>query len=324
MSKKKLESSLLKALSFIALAQKDKGAPYQTHVMLQNNTAIAFDGILAAGHIIDEDLQACPHTLTLVSALKKAPGALSITKPNQGQLCIRAGKFMANVPCMPDAVLPGIYPDPPVGMLDNRLRTGLTLLSPFITENSLRVIMASAMVRSGTMIATNGVVLVEYWHGIDLPPKLLLPKVFINALSKITKNLTQFGFSDTSFTVYFEDNSWLKTQLYTEKWPDIDSIMAKPHRPHDIPKDFFEGINTIADFAQEGRIYLRNGIVKTHEQDNIGANYAVSDLVANITLNLKHLTLLEELIKTIDFVGHNGVSYFYGENIRGALAQIKD
>src|SRR5690349_12164751 len=126
MAKAKKEiSSLLRALDFVAVAQKDKGAPYQTHVALTRNTAIAFDGVLAAGHIIEEDLTASPHTLTLVNALNKAEGVLSVTQLDSGRLSVKAGKFKALVPCLPDATLPGIGPDPRVGVIDNRIRTGL-------------------------------------------------------------------------------------------------------------------------------------------------------------------------------------------------------
>ena len=66
MAKKQTKTipSIVKALDFIALAQKDKGAPYQTTVRLGQNQAVATDGVLSAGHSIDEDIVACPHTLT--------------------------------------------------------------------------------------------------------------------------------------------------------------------------------------------------------------------------------------------------------------------
>lgn len=324
MAPKKELPSLIKALEFVALAQKDKGAPYQTHVMLGRNTAVAYDGVLSAGHLIEEDLTACPHTITLVAALKKCTGALSVTQLSNDKLSVKSGKFRSLVPCLPNATLPGIAPDPRVGYINNSLRDGLELLSPFIVENSQRVVTASAYIRPNSILATNGQVLLEYWHGIDMPPGLIVPKLFITALCKIDKNIVGFGYSESTFTVYFEDNSWLKTQLYNEKWPNCDDIMARPHSPVSLPPTFFDGLATVFNFVEDGRIRLRNGKIHSHADDNSGASYEVDGLTANAVFNAKHLKLLDGMIKTIDFTGNKGISYFYGDNIRGALTQVKE
>ncbi len=324
MSKKKEPSKLLQALDFIAVAQKDKGAPYQTHVVLKNNMAVAFDGVLAAGVAIDESLAAVPHTMTLIAALKKCEGALAVAQLDSGRLSVKSGKFRALVPCMPSAALPDINPDPQVGVMDNRIRMCLEAVSPIIVENSQRVVMASALIRSGSVLATNGHVLIEVWHGIDMPPGLIVPKLFINALSKITKNIVGFGFSQTSFTVYFEDASWLRTQLYKDKWPDCDAILAKPHNATPLPATFFTALNTIMDFTgDDNRIYIGNGRMQTHADDTVGAAYEVDGLVAHVILNSKNLKLLESLATRMDLNGTDGISFFYGENVRGAVTQIR-
>lgn len=323
MAKKKEASKLQLALDFIALAQKDKGAPYQTHVMLTNNTAIAFDGILAAGHLIDESLVACPHTMTLVAALKKCEGVLSVTQLDSGKLSVKAGKFRALVPCLPGATLPGIAPDPRVGIIDDRIRHALEIVSPLIVENSQRVITASALVKSGSVVATNGMMLLEVWHGIDMPPGLLVPKLFINALLKVQKKLVAFGFSQNSFTVYFDDNSWLKTQLYNEKWPDTDGILAKPHTALPVPEGTFKAIETVSDFCEDSRIFLKPGRVQSHAEDAVGAQYEVPQLQADVVLNAKNLKLLDGVITSIDFTGTDGITFFYGENLRGAMTQVR-
>lgn len=325
-AKKKEASSLLRALDFVALAQRDKGAPYQTHVVLRNGTAIAFDGVLAAGHLIDEDLHACPHSMTLLSALRKSEGVLSVTQLANDRLSVRSGKFRATVACLPEASIPGIAPDPMVGVMDNRIRKGLEAVSPFIIENSQRVVMASALVRSGSVVATNGHVLLEYWHGIDLPPGLIVPKVFINALLKIKHDIIGFGFSQSSLTVYFEGNCWLKTQLYAEKWPDCDGILAKHvGTTLPLPKGFFEALAAVQDFTEDGRVRLFDGRLQTHTDSALGATYELDGLVASgVTLNAKHLTPLEGLVSAVDWNGSENITFFYGENIRGALSQLKD
>lgn len=322
---KKEKPSLVRALEFVALAQRDTGAPYQTHVHLGRNCAVAFDGVLAAGHTIDEDITACPHTFTLLAALRRATGVLSVAQLDAGRLSVKAGKFKAFVACMPSAVLQSVGPDPMLGVADNRLRAALAALAPFIAENSPRVVMASAYLRAGTAVATNGHVLLEYWHGIDMPPQgFIVPKLFINALCKIDKNITGFGFSDTSLTVYFEDSSWLRTQLYKDRWPDTDAVMARPHRANPLPTGFFEGLNNVFDFIEDNRVRIAPGAIRSHKDANVGASYEVSGVDATVTLNAKDWKLLDGLISSVDLAGADGISYFYGENLRGAMTQFKE
>jgi len=324
MSKKKEIPSLVRALEFVSLAQRDKGAPYQTHVILKDKRAVAFDGILAAGHMIDEDLDACPHTMTLLAALKQCTGALSISQLPTMRLSIKSGKFKAFVPCTENIEMQSVGPDPVAGVIDNRLRDGLAVVSPFIAENSQRVVMASACIRANSLLATNGHLLLEYWHGISLPPDMIVPKLFINAICKIKKNLTHFGFSDTTLTIYFEDGSWLRTQLYKERWPNCDEIMSRTHNAQPVPVGFFEAVEAVEGFAEENRVHIGNGGVASTSIETAGAVHEVEGLTAKAIMNLKHLMLMRNLIKRIDFVGNNGVSHFYGDNLRGALTHFKE
>lgn len=321
---KKEPMKLLQALDFIALAQRDKGAPYQTHVGLVNGTAVATDGVLSAGVLIEESINAVPHTHTLVAALKKCDGPLQIAQLDSGRLSVKAGKFRALVPCLPGSQLPGVEPDPYAGVLDNRIRVGLEILSPFVVENSQRVVMASVLLRAYSMVATNGHVLLEYAHGIDLPPGLIVPKLFINALTRVKKNIVGFGFSNVSFTVFFEDNSWLKTQLYKEKWPDTDAIMQRPHSPVALPENFFEALHAVVGFSADNRVRFRPGKIQSHADADTGAQYEVEGITAKVTLNAKHLALLDGLAVSMDIAGNSGASYFHGENLRGAVSQFKE
>lgn len=324
MAKKNKDSTLVQALNFVALAQRDKGAPYQTHVNLSKNFATAYDGVLAAGHRIDEELSACPHTATLLAALARCDGALSVTQLDSGRLAVRSGKFRAFVPCSEPSVVSLTAPDPVCGVIDDRIRDGLSLLSPLIAENSQRVATAAALIGSGSIKATNGRCIMEYWHGIDMPPGLLVPKLFINALEKIKKKLVGFGFSQGSLTVYFDDQSWLKTQLYNDIYPDFDRILNREHKPVDLPEGFHEALDNVFDFIEDNRLRLRDGVMRSSDADNCGASYELPGLVANVILNAKDVKLVGKVIKRIDFNGTNGVTYFYGDNVRGALTQIKE
>jgi len=325
MAKTKKEiPDILKALNFVSLAQRDKGAPYQTHTRLYNQTAIAYDGVLAAGQVIDENIVACPHSGKMKAALSKCKGPLSVTQLDSGRISVKSGKFRALIPCSEDASLVNMQPDPPIAPLDNRLKDALLVVSPIILEGSQRVVTASACIRSGSVLATTGHIIVEYWHGLDMPPNLLVPKLFINALAKIDKDIVAFGYSETSLTLHFDDNSWLKTQLYNEKWPDCDSILNKPFNSKEIPPNLKEAVDVVADFVDDGRVRFKAGLVCTHDEDNIGASYEVEGLTDEVLFNIKQIQFALTLGKAFDFGGIDGITYFQGDNVRGVVSQIKD
>lgn len=323
MAKKTHKSSLLTALEFISLAQRDVGAPYQTHVTLRDKTAVAHDGTLSVGHLIEEDLIAYPHTLTLLAALRKVEDVLSVTQLSNMKLAVRSGKFKALVPCVTDAALPNIRPDPMVGAANNNVREGFKRVVPLVVENSQHVSTSAVFLHSGSVVATNTKVLLEYWHGIEFDFELLLPKLFVDAVIKITKNIIGYGFSPNTFTLYFEDSSWIKTQVYVDKYLNYGKILNVQSNQQPIPTDFFKALNTVHAFAPDYRVWLKNGYVSTSANDYVGATFEVSDLNTNVVCNIRHLLLLEDFVTTFDFAGVNNVSHFFGENIRGAMSHFK-
>ena len=86
--------------------------------------------------------------------------------------------------------------------------------------------------------------LMEAWHGLDLPPNVPLPKQFVAALVKQKKNLTGFGFSRSSATFYFEDGCWLRTQLYSDEWPDVSvegQSIGSTDKRHEVSNEWPNG-----------------------------------------------------------------------------------
>lgn len=316
-------SALINALKFVAVAQKDIGQPYQTHVRLADNFAVAFDGTVAAGHKIEEDIKACPHTLRLLDALAKCGESLSITQLDGDKLAIKSDKFKAYVSCVSDAILMPTLPDPPCAVIDDRLKAGFEAVSVLASDNSQHVVTASILLQANSMLATDRHLMLEYWHGIDLPPGLAIPKAGVNALLKVNKPLARFGFSERSVTFYFEDGSWVRSQLYSEPWPDVSRILNVTSNPWPIPETLFKAVDAVAPFSENGAVYFGPNVIRSHASDGIGASYEVNGIPAGPIFRAKHLKIIEPYVKTIDFIGRNGISYFFGESLRGAITGMK-
>lgn len=316
-------ASLVNALKFVGLAQRDIGNINQTHVRLGNHWAVAYNDIIAMGHKIEEDLHACPHTIKLIAALSKCGDSLAITQLDSGRLSVKSGAFKALVPCADGASMAAAYPDPPCAVIDDRLKEGFAAIADLAAEGSQHVVTASVLLGPGTMTTTNRLLLLQYWHGIDLPPNIVLPKASVAALLKVNKPLVKFGFSNNSATFYFEDESWLRTQLYNEQWPDIAAILDVPSNPWPVPGELFKGLDAVAPFSDNGHVFLLEGAIRSHVANGVGASYEIAGVPSNVGYSARLLKMLEPFTTTIDIVGSNGVTYFFGDKIRGALCQVK-
>lgn len=316
----KTDSQLLSSLKVLSSILKDDGSVLERHVLLKNNWCTATNGILAIGEPIAEDLTAAPNGLLMREALAKCGASFSITQlPHT--LEIKGGRFKASVPCMPPEDLQGSFPDPAIALCDDRLKASLAAVAPLaLDENS--VVTASVLISGGTVTATDRKVIIQHWHGIDLPV-LTLPKTLIKPLIGNTKKLTGFGYSKSSCTFHFEDKSWIKTQYFAEQWPNIDAILNRKTSMHNVPDDFYNAIDALEKFSEDGFVRCLSNKMQSHDEEGKGANYEVYGLPNGPVLNIKQMKMIKPLIKTVDFLvphGNYHMMYFQGDVCRGAVA----
>lgn len=317
-NKIKTTNPFLEAIYFVGTALKEQGTPYETHVYLNNNWAIANNGVLAVGCPISWPSMATPNYSLFAAALSKCGLDWEIAALD-GKLRISQGKFRAFIPCCDPItiVLPTI--DQPIAAINNNFRTGIEKVSMLANDNGQSIIEASILMNGQSLIGTDRTIIIEYWHGCDLPPGLALPKAFAVALGKISKNLKAFGFSPNSATFYFEDNSWIKTQLFSDSWPDVNAIMNRGSNPLPIPKGLFDAVKTIESFSPDNLVHFDAGILRSHSNSDTGASFEVQGLVKGPIFNIKYLKLIEGLATSIDFFAGNA-AMFFGESCRGAVA----
>jgi hypothetical protein len=303
---------------------KDIGTPNETHIHLANKQATAFNGILAAGAIIEEDIYACPQNKLMVEALSKCDNVYSITQLDNNRLSIKSGKFKAIVPCIDPTILANIAPDPSIAPINDTFKTAIEAVGVLAVENAQRVLEASILNTGQSVVASNGKVIFEYWHGLNLPPGLIIPKALVKPLADTKKKLVSFGYSKSSITFYFEDNSWLRSQLFAQQWPDVSHILDKVSNPYPIPATFWEGLAAIAPFSENGDIYFTPGMLRSHNTEGIGASFEIEALPGGLIYPARQLALLKPWVQSIDFLaqGPHGSKMLmaYGGAMRGVIA----
>lgn len=322
---KQEQSKLQQALNFVKVAQHDKqnDLALRTHCRLAAGYVVAFDGVLALGYPIDEELNLCPQTFRLIDALKRCKQALSITQMENNSLVIKSGGFRAVIPCLNPAALPYAGPDQQVGVLDNTIREGFALLNPIVTGAGPTTVEASLLLQNNSMVATDRQVMLEFWHGISLPDGLAVPKQAINAICKIDLDLVGIGVSDRTITFHYDGGAWLRTQLYAEQWPDISKILnaGDPSKAQPVPPAMFEAIDAVSSFSTDGAIHTLEGQISSHTTPDAGASYELDGITPGLCFGFKHLSAVKHVATSIDLVGQNGITYFYGERTRGAISQ---
>lgn len=317
-------ASLIEALKFVGLAQQKEGTPTQTHCIINGGRMMAFNGIFATGHLVEDDLSACPHTTRLLDALGKCGANLSITQLDSGRLSIKSDRFKAFVPCIPFDQLTAVEPDAPCATIDDRLKVGFDLVAPILSETAQKAMFAGALLQAGSIVGTNGHVLVECWHGIDLPPGLLIPKAALQALVKTPKKLAKFGFSPNSATFFFDDDSFIKTQLYSEPYPDYARIFPADVNPWPLPEGFFEAVRKIQSLSDDKIVYFdASGLTVKDAQKNQSGAYEMQGLKQGLAFNMEYLSIVESVFKQVDFESEPGKAVFFGDNARGALMGIR-
>jgi hypothetical protein len=323
-SKSKTSEGLVAALNFISTAQvKESDISYKSHCIIHNKTITAFDGVLTVGCKITEELEICPQTYKLISALESTTKEVSMTELD-GRLSVKSGSFSCFVPCFHEG-MPNLAPDLPLCAISDVLRTGFETISGFTVDSEKkRIVETSILLQANSMVASDGAVMLEFWYGLNLPT-CVLPKSFITAIINCKKKIVAFGYSGNSCTFHFEDESWIKTQLFEEKWPDISKIF-KECKPEPLPKGFYEALVKIEPFSEgkdaEKVVYFNEGMLQSHRDKNVGACEELEGIKHGTAFNIKRLKRIQHCIETVDFYSHNA-AFFFGTNVRGCLMGVR-
>lgn len=333
----KTAESLANALAFVSVGIEEGGETYKAHARVVNDYIVTFNGQLCVGHpIVEKEFESiCPHIPTLISAINKSGKTLALSINEKGNLSVKGENIRAIVPSILPEFMPPVMPDIQVAVLSDTIKEGFKALLPLVAEEADRPFEMAILLRANTMVALNGVVIFEYYHGVDLPPGLSIPKIAAKAITSVPEKLIGFGFTPgRSATFWFEGGAFIQTQLMEGQWPDVDNVFnTTPGEPADLPAGFFDGIEAVTTFSADGAIHfdedkVRSGYANYGADGPVyGATYDVPGMVKGSVFSGKLLKLIKPVCAKMDYWSHDERGLFYGPvangetvaNLRGVI-----
>jgi hypothetical protein len=138
-------------------------------------------------------------------------------------------------------------------------------------------------------------------------------------------DIAAFSFSEGSFTIYFENGAWLKTQLYQEAYPKIERIVDYMNNatPTEIPAELWTAIAAVAPHSANGQLFFAHNQIRSHSTIIEGAQHTCDGLPFVCALNFKVMRPVRDMMVKADWTTHNDMVVFYGDQVRGLLMKIK-
>lgn len=323
---KRVPSALEQAVDFLSLLYKGQ-EDQTTYCNIVDAHATAYNMIVGVGTAIGIEIDCCPHIGLLAESIRRCESGFALTRYSEDKLYIKQEDFHAFIPCLRNpAFLQWTEPDAPIAPLGAQFITAIDSVSPLADDKAETLINAAIQLYGNSVMATSGSLVMQAWHGFDMPDGMLFPKVAAKILHKIKKPLVAFGFSNISITFHFADNSWLKSQLYRDKLPDIrphmDGADFTALRP--IPHNFFDAVEQVAPFSKDGQVWVEGNRVSSHP-------FHIRDEGSGLTLSFDgqghscrvyrfiDLLAIRKVANAWSEFGREDATVFFGDNLRGMV-----
>lgn len=314
---------MLNELRFVqgAVARKDF-QPALVHFHIQGGTIQGYNGVLSLCCPIALDLDVTPNAVQLVKAIQGCTENLSLTVTPAGRLAIKSGRYKAFVDCFPGG-FPAIKPEGERVELSEPILPALKVLAPCVAEDASRQWARGVLFRGKSMYATNNVVLLERRFQTAFPMEANLPLEAVNELLRIGEEPLYLLVADNAVTFFFDEKRWLRAQLYTNTWPDIEKVLDRESNQQPVPLKV-EDLSGLLPFLDDcGRIHFLEGRLATSVAEGEGATVEIPGLPEGGVYNARMLHLALERAQTFDFTLYPAPCLFRGDRLRGALIGMR-
>lgn len=317
---------MIDAIKFVrgAVAKKDF-VPELTHFRIKDGRITGYNGVMALSSPINLDLDARPHAVTFANAVAKCEDTISIHMTAAGRLSVKSGPFRALVDCLDDDHT--IIPTAPEGHsvdVGPNFMAALRAVSRYQGIDASRAWALGVLLKGASILATNNVMFVEYWHGHAMPLDMNLPSVAVKELLRINQDPMHVTTDGNTATFHFADDRWLRTALIAEPWPEMAFSLFDKQQYHyvDMP-DIQSGLEAIKPFLEKDQhVYLNGDSIGTSTTQEVGTHYEVPGVPAGQCYAFKVLELLDTAT-AVDFTHYPAPCGFLSDGMRGIFLGLR-
>ena len=245
---------LWSALDHAALVSRG-AANYSGYCLLQGHWLVGYDGTVAAGSRVEEELGVAPDTDLFRAAIARVGTPYSLTLMPDTTLAVRGNALRASIPTFPLLSIPNVVADNPQIACGEELRRAIVAVSKIATNKSDIIVECSVALGKNSAVATDGSTILEALHNNNLPLFMLLPREFGDVIAKVKAVPTHCGWTDQTFTMWFGEMQWVRTNAYPPNYPDTNVVFSQvlsqcgDFRP--VPVDLSMAIESLKPFRQK-------------------------------------------------------------------------
>ena len=315
---------MLEQLKFVkgAVSKKDY-IPELTHFHIAGGRISGYNGKIGLSAPIALDVDCCPKAIPFVKAVEACTDTAQLHLTPAGKLAIRSGKFKAFIETLPATAFPEVGPQGQSVDIDGRLLPVMRKLYDLIGEDASRPWATGIMLNGTSAYATNNVILAEAWLGYHFPFKVVIPKYAVKEIVRIGEEPIGLQLTALSATFHYEGDRWMRTQLVSSDWPDIQSLLnTLDGSGYPVGEEFWQALETIAPFLDEqSRVFLNESTIGTAFEEGASVDNAADHLQG--VYNHKMLSQLQGLASKFNFPAYPGRVGWYGEDVRGIIMGMR-
>ncbi len=238
-------------LVFGAVATKDI-VPILCHVCIYPGRMQGGDGTITIDAPFECDLAPCAVPgQKFLNSVKACKGKPNLSLTDGGKLSVKKGSFKAYLSILPAENFPTDQPRGDSYSVPSDLMKVLKTLKPFISKDASRPWSMGVRFSDNFAYATNNVILARV--PVDWPeghPTFVIPSRAVDALLELAELPSQMNVDENSATFTYNDDSWLKTQLRIDPWPDVGAMLGSMLDPDtEVPGDLLDAVQRVKKFC---------------------------------------------------------------------------
>jgi len=323
--------SLYDALKFVQGSISKKGlVEGLTNFRISDGKVKGYNGVIALCSPIDTPLDCTPEAEPLLKAIQRCEDTVQMTLLANGKLNIKSGGFRVSVSCL-EGETPHVDPEGEIYPINGEtLIKGLTAVKPFISSDASRPWSIGVLLENGSVFATNNVTIAQYTVGDPFPVRCAIPRMAVHELLRIKEVPNAVQVCKNNLTFHYESGRWMRTQLLSLEWPNLENILDKfcdPQDSHTVDETLFDALENIKPFVDGvGKVYIDACKVRTHWEESDGASHHIKDNAIHGVYNIDLLLLMKDAAETYNFSGYNIdpklaiPGRFYGDRLRGVIS----